>query len=76
MRAAAATDSATAAPWLRWLKVSLAATAKCTSSRPRREEPVISSLVQDEARVDDSGPAHDRGDDLLGAGHLREPGRG
>ena len=34
IRSAAATESATEEPWLRSLNVSLAAKAKCTSSRP------------------------------------------
>ena len=70
IRSAACSDSSTDAFELRWLNVSVAANAKCTSSRPAREEPVVAPLVQHEPGVDDAVPPLDRLDDLLGARHL------
>ena len=42
---------------------------------PGRDEAVVPSLIQYEARVDDSLPALDPGDDLLRARHLGHAGR-
>ena len=38
---------------------------------PGRREPLVAALVEDEAREDDAGALLERGDDLLGARHLR-----
>jgi hypothetical protein len=42
---------------------------------PAGRKPLIPLLIQDEPGVDNSVPAIDRGGDLLGAGHLRDPVR-
>ena len=41
---------------------------------PCRRQPVVATLVEHEAGVDDTRTALERGDDLLGAGHLRHAG--
>ena len=54
IRSAASTDPRRVAFWLRWLNVSLAAKAKCTSSRPVVAQAVVAPLVQHQAGVDDA----------------------
>ena len=40
---------------------------------PGCEQPVVAPLVERQPRVDDARPPLDRGNDLLGSGHLGDP---
>ncbi len=54
IRRAAAIESSTAAPWLRWLNDSVTPNAKRTSSSPVGEQPLVPALVQREPGADDA----------------------
>ena len=68
MRAVA---SASDALPLRWLKLSVAASVTFTRSSGVAAQPLAAALVEDEAGELGALARLDRGDDLLGARHLR-----
>ena len=57
---------------MRWLNDSVDAEREANLVEPRRQEPVVSALVESEARTNETGTGTDCGHDLLCPGHLRD----